>query len=177
MSFNFMLKASSTKVQSLQIRKEVVTTKSAASSRALSGPQRLNAPNASKSNSKQTNGVSNGKTGKASPNQLKVQKRAPVKRRTPSEATPAFSSDDSDEEESPERPAKKAKQQAQDLDLKRRVRCREAFAEDNKGELSMVHAADITSLDRATKYIPAFEGASESTEVCLQYPSASPSEK
>ncbi|MCJ1249682.1 Nucleosomal histone H3-Lys79 methylase [Trapelia coarctata] len=176
MSFNFMLKGSSAKVQNLQIRKEVVTTKPAAPSRALSGPQRPNASNTPKSNSKETNGAANGKVGKASPNQLKVQKRAPVKRRTPSEATPAFSSDDSDEE-SPERPAKKAKAEAHDLDTKRRVRCREAFSEDKKGDLSMVHAADITSLDRATKYVLAFEGASESSEVILQYPSASPRER
>jgi len=173
MSFNFILKGSTAKVQNLQIRKEVVTTKSAAPSRNLSGPQRPNAPNAPKSILKKSNGAANGKASKLSPNPPRAQKKAPVKRRTPSEATPALSSDTSDEDENPERPTKKAKLEAQDLDLKRQVRCREAFSEDDNDKISMVHAADITSLDRATKYVPAFEGVSESHELCLQYPSAS----
>ena len=181
MSFNFMLNGSSAKVQNLQIRKEVITTKSAAPSKVQSGPQRPSGPKTSNSNSKsntsKTNGTAKGKAAKTSLSPPRVQKRAPVKRRTPSEATPAFSSDDSDEEENPERPAKKAKLEARDLDLKRQVRCREAFSEDSKGEFSMVHAAEITSLDRATKYVPAFEGVSEPREVSLQYPSASSRER
>lgn len=177
MSFNFMLKGSTAKVQNLQIRKEVVTTKSAAPSRNLSGPQRPNAPSAPKSNPQKSNGLANGKANKLSPNPPRAQKKAPVKRRTPSEATPALSSDTSDEDESPERPTKRAKHKAQDLDLKRRVRCREAFSEDNDGKISMVHAAHITSLDRATKYVPAFEGVSASHELRLQYPSSLPRER
>lgn len=172
-----MLKGSTAKVQNLQIRKEVVTTKSAAPSRNLSGPQRPNAPNAPKYKSKKSNGAASWEANKLSPNPPRAQKRAPVKRRTPSEATPALSSDTSDEDDSPERPTKRAKQEAQDLDLKRRVRCREAFSEDNHGKISMVHAADITSLDRATKYVPAFEGVAESHELRLQYPSALPRER
>lgn len=177
MSFNFMLKGSTAKVQHLQIRKEVVTTKSAAHSRIPLGPQRLDVPNTPKVNAKKAKRTASGKASRSSPDPPRVQKRAPVKRRTPSEVTPAFSSDGSDGEESPERPAKRVKQEVQHVDPKRQVRCRQAFSENNSGELAMVHAADITLLDGATKYVPAFEGVSDSDVVSLQYPSVSPKER
>lgn len=51
-----------------------------------------------------------------------------------------------------------------------------AFAEDDSGELPMVHAAHIASVDKAPKYRPAFPQAVDCSTVMLQYPSASPRE-
>lgn len=62
-------------------------------------------------------------------------------------------------------------------DLERRVRSLKAFSEDHAKSLPMVHAADITSIQKAGNFKPAFGEKVQSTEIALQYPSASPKER
>ncbi|KAI9045179.1 histone methyltransferase DOT1 [Aspergillus affinis] len=62
-------------------------------------------------------------------------------------------------------------------DFERRVRSLKAFSEDHVKPLPMVHAAEITSIQKAGNFWPAFGEKVQSTEISLQYPSASPKER
>ncbi|RJE22702.1 hypothetical protein PHISCL_04963 [Aspergillus sclerotialis] len=62
-------------------------------------------------------------------------------------------------------------------DPDRRIRSVKAFSEEDATEFPMVHAADITSVQKAGKFMPAFEGTENSEDVFLQYPSASQKER
>ncbi|PLB42050.1 histone methyltransferase DOT1 [Aspergillus candidus] len=62
-------------------------------------------------------------------------------------------------------------------DLERRVRSLKAFTEDAVKALPMVHAAEITSVQKPGNFQPAFGRTEQPTEVLLQYPSASPKER
>ena len=62
-------------------------------------------------------------------------------------------------------------------DVKRVIRSRKAFSEDDGGVFSMVHAGDVASLSRPTKYKAAFPNDPRVIEINLQYPSASQSER
>ncbi|KAL9640415.1 MAG: hypothetical protein Q9164_000297 [Protoblastenia rupestris] len=64
-----------------------------------------------------------------------------------------------------------------DSDLKRCIRSRKAFSNEDGGKFGMVHAADIATIRRPKNYKPAFPSNPESTEVFLRYPSASQMEK
>lgn len=61
-------------------------------------------------------------------------------------------------------------------DPERRVRSVKAFSEEGTRPFKMVHASDITSVQKAGKFKPAF-GAEKAGEILLQYPSASQKEK
>ena len=172
MSFNFMLKASTAKPQQLLVRKEVVTTKSSIPRKNL-----LSAPPRSDVRQSQPKKADH-KPRKSTPlSSSDAERKVPRKRSTPTQRT-VFSSDDSDVSETSERPSKKLKQESvQDVDSKRQVWLAKAFSNEDDGQFPMVHAADITSLDKATKYLPTFEGWSDSLEVVLQYPSISQRER
>ena len=62
-------------------------------------------------------------------------------------------------------------------DLNRQIRSKEAFADVNNGLFTMVHAADIASSSKPTKFKPAFPGFLDDNFVSLQYPSASQMER
>ena len=62
-------------------------------------------------------------------------------------------------------------------DLKRQIRSRKAFSEEDGGVFPMVHAVDVASLRKPTKYKAAFPNDPLAIEIHLQYPSASQSEK
>ncbi|KAK2808276.1 Nucleosomal histone H3-Lys79 methylase [Emmonsiellopsis sp. PD_5] len=63
-------------------------------------------------------------------------------------------------------------------DLQRRIRSEGAFSEDGgKEEVAIVHAADITSVDKRGDFKTAFDAEAGSTTVRLQYPGASLGEK
>ncbi|KAI9838137.1 MAG: Nucleosomal histone H3-Lys79 methylase [Sclerophora amabilis] len=67
---------------------------------------------------------------------------------------------------------------SEEPDLKRRVRSDVAFApEGSDVDLQFVHAADIASVEKSSKYAPAFEASEEELDVALQYPSLSPRER
>ena len=58
-------------------------------------------------------------------------------------------------------------------DSKRQIRSRKAFSEDDGGVFPMVHAADVASLSKPTKYRAAFPNDRQVIRIYLQYPSAS----
>ncbi|KAL4802267.1 S-adenosyl-L-methionine-dependent methyltransferase [Aspergillus unguis] len=62
-------------------------------------------------------------------------------------------------------------------DYGRQLRSLKAFSEDANKSLSFVHAAEITSVQKPGKFKPAFGNTSQTSEVHLQYPSATPKEK
>ncbi|KAJ5101787.1 Histone methylation DOT1 [Penicillium alfredii] len=62
-------------------------------------------------------------------------------------------------------------------DPERRLRSVKAFSEEGTRPFKMVHAADITSGQKAGKFKPAFGAEGKSTEILLQYPSASQKER
>ncbi|KAJ5122289.1 hypothetical protein N7526_009226 [Penicillium atrosanguineum] len=61
-------------------------------------------------------------------------------------------------------------------DPERRIRSVKAFSDEGRRPFKMVHAVDITSGQKAGKFKPAFGVAGKSTEILLQYPSASQKE-
>lgn len=62
-------------------------------------------------------------------------------------------------------------------DLNRRIRSRKAFSKEDGGVFPMVHAIDVASLSKPTKYKAAFSNDPQAIQIRLQYPSASQSEK
>jgi H3 lysine-79-specific histone-lysine N-methyltransferase len=62
-------------------------------------------------------------------------------------------------------------------DLDRHLRSIKAFAEEGVKPLSMVHAKNVTSVQKAGKFTRAFGAGDKVTEILLQYPSASQKER
>lgn len=62
-------------------------------------------------------------------------------------------------------------------DMHRRLRCMESLSADEAAMGNMVQAAEIASLQIATKYKPAFPDDPEATHIYLQYPSESAKER
>ena len=62
-------------------------------------------------------------------------------------------------------------------DLRRHIRSRKAFSEEDGGMFPMVHAIDVASLTKPAKYKPAFPNDPQAIQIRLQYPSASQCER
>ncbi|KAL4919719.1 S-adenosyl-L-methionine-dependent methyltransferase [Aspergillus aurantiobrunneus] len=62
-------------------------------------------------------------------------------------------------------------------DYGRQLRSLKAFSGDETRSLPIVHAAEITSVQKPGKFKPAFGSASPASEILLQYPSATPKER
>ncbi|KAJ5152340.1 hypothetical protein N7492_010635 [Penicillium capsulatum] len=62
-------------------------------------------------------------------------------------------------------------------DPERRLRSVKAFSEEGSRPFKMVHAADITSGQKAGRFKPAFGAEGKPAEILLQYPSASQKER
>ncbi|KAL4741949.1 histone-lysine N-methyltransferase, H3 lysine-79 specific [Aspergillus similis] len=62
-------------------------------------------------------------------------------------------------------------------DYGRRLRSLKAFSGDETRPLPIVHASEITSVQKPGKFKPAFENKSQTSEIFLQYPSATPKER
>lgn len=62
-------------------------------------------------------------------------------------------------------------------DRHRRLHCKKSLSADEAAMGNMVQAAEIASLQVATKYKPAFPDAPEATHIYLQYPSESAKER
>lgn len=60
-----------------------------------------------------------------------------------------------------------------EVDEKRQIRSRRAFSDTEDGEFPMVHASDIATLSKLTKFSPAFPSHPEADKIALQYPSSS----
>ncbi|GAB1214493.1 Nucleosomal histone H3-Lys79 methylase [Aspergillus terreus] len=102
--------------------------------------------------------------------------KATRKRQTP-ELRLSSDDDDSDTDTSFEVRKRARTEDSAEPDLARRVRSLKAFTEEGVKPLPMVHAADITSVQKPGSFKPAFGEEGRPTEILLQYPSASPKER
>lgn len=169
MSFNYLLKNLSANAQPLQIRKESVGTKS--TSRVAPLVHATRPPNGQSLQLKRALHTEDKTRGSSHRwvEELNVRSR---KRQIRSQGLIDFGSDESEGEEDHRGSWKKLKPPLeQKPDSKRRIRNKQAFSKEGDGVVPMVHAADIPSLDKATRYVPSFEGLPEDMEVLLQYPS------
>lgn len=66
----------------------------------------------------------------------------------------------------------RSREQGPQIDQNRILRSSIAFEKTGQNECAIIHAAEIPSLDRSTKYEPSFAGLKEDLEIQLQYPSA-----
>lgn len=62
-------------------------------------------------------------------------------------------------------------------DPERRIRSVKAFSDEGTRPFKMVHAADVTSRQKAGRFKPAFGAEGKPAEILLQYPSASQKER
>ncbi|KAL4968826.1 histone methyltransferase DOT1 [Aspergillus stella-maris] len=62
-------------------------------------------------------------------------------------------------------------------DYSRRLRSVKAFSGDETKSLPTVHASEITSVQKSGKFKPAFGDTGQTSEILLQYPSATPKER
>ena len=167
----FKAGSSALKSQPLEVHKESVTGKKATPK---SGPARGAQQFPEPRHSPKDGGKPLAKRPKS---ELKASKK-PIKGRESSRLAIDFGSDESDADDVLELPQKRSKRDTvYQPDLKRRVWSRNAFSNDDSGIFSMVHAADIPSVDKSIKFQPSFEGLSDGAEIALQYPSASQKER
>lgn len=127
--------------------------------------------------SSRTTGTAHKRTLEESTTQRPGNKKA-RKRNSPVPQRLQSSSDSSDGDASPEWSRRQSQTvRSTEPDLARHVRSQEAFAKGSQ-DVSMVHAADIASLDKPGKFAPAFDGPSQTCQILLlQYPSASQQER
>ncbi|KAI9718416.1 MAG: Nucleosomal histone H3-Lys79 methylase [Candelaria pacifica] len=172
------------KTQNLQIRREVVKPI------AKSGISKVTAPSSKRRNvssstadrqlSVRTSEKSTADKGYHGLASRSLKSRSNGRNKQPSPAPPLFSpsSEDNDSAESSEGPRKRLKiSSSSEPDLKRLVRSKQAFSEDDKGVFAMVHAAEIASLEEPNKFNAAFGESSTAGNIFLQYPSASQQER
>lgn len=101
----------------------------------------------------------------------------PRKRPTPDTRLSSDDDDFSDSDTSFEMRKRARTSASAEPDPERRIRSVKAFSEEGSRPFKMVHAADITSGQKAGKFKPAFGAASKPKEILLQYPSASQKER
>lgn len=100
------------------------------------------------------------------------------KRQTPEQRLSSDDDDGTDDTDASFEVRKRARTgESAEPDPDRRVRSLKAFSEEDAQEFEMVHAADITSVQKAGQFMPAFEASENSEDVLLQYPSASQKER
>ncbi|KZF26588.1 histone-lysine N-methyltransferase [Xylona heveae TC161] len=178
--------SSAIKPQGAQIRREVVRTPSAQviggkdARRPLTHKKSLNA-----SKLGQQNGASPARTlavrqqGSLSPDSRSSRSRNSSRRRTP--ATPqrlSSSSEDSDSDDSLINSRKRIRTSASgEPDLKRHLPDKRAFADKEDASFPFIHASDIASLNKSSKFVKAFRDSTRSTAIFLQYPSRSKPER
>lgn len=171
--FDHIQKKGSTaiKAQPAQVRKEIVTASTRTSKTLNASLQPRNGRDIPRAfNVKQ----------KPVAAQQASRQRAQRSRKRPSSAQPRLESD-SDESSingALEESRKRVRTSTDvEVDTKRLVRCRKAFSDKDGGSFPMVHAADIASLSKPTKYRAAFPEFPHARRILLQYPSASQREK
>ena len=99
-------------------------------------------------------------------------------RATQSRPSIDFGSEGSDNDEISAVPHKKIRRRVSNgSDLDRKFRCAESFQVHDPGVVHVLHAADIPSYDKMTKYEPALPSLPENHEIALQYPSQSQKER
>lgn len=100
------------------------------------------------------------------------------KRPTPEQRLSSDDDDDGNDTDTSLEVLKRARTgESTEPDYGRHLRSLKAFSGDTNKSLPIVHAAEITSVQKPGKFKPAFENTSQAAEVFLQYPSATPKEK
>lgn len=100
------------------------------------------------------------------------------KRQTPEQRLSSDDDDGTDDTDASFEVRKRARTgDSAEPDPDRHVRSLKAFSEEDAQGFEMVHAADITSVQKAGQFTPAFEASENSEDVLLQYPSASQKER
>lgn len=97
-------------------------------------------------------------------------------RKRPSPVQRLSSDDESDTEASFETNKRVRLRSSPVPDLQRQVRCKESFWENGDRDLSMIHAADITSNQKPAEFDNAFEEDGTPSTVQLKYPGSSQKE-
>ncbi|KAI9928259.1 Nucleosomal histone H3-Lys79 methylase [Aspergillus wentii] len=169
----------SLQAQRPQIRK-VVQARPVAPSRSSSqatdkAPSRVSSVNGRKTREPESRSVSRDPDQRPSRQRLNTPSRN-RKRQTP-ELRLSSDDDASDSDTSFEVRKRARTGDSADPDPERRVRSLKAFSEEGSKPFSMVHAADIVSLQKAGRFKRAFGETDKSTEILLQYPSASQKER
>ena len=116
----------------------------------------------------------NSHTGKPSP-----KSRTQNPRKRPASTPQRLESDSDDVSDQELGDARKRARRNSDVepDQKRQIRSRMAFSEEDGREVTMVHAIDVASLKKPTRYKAAFPNDPQAIQIHLQYPSASQCEK
>ena len=171
--FDHIQKKGSTAIKSqpAQIRKEIVT--------ASANPRKTLNLNTQLGDNRILPAPLNGKR-KPVAVQPKPKPRVQTQKKRPSSVQPRLESDsdESSTDEFLDDSRKRARMSTDvEVDTKRQVRCRKAFSDEDGGYIPMVHAADIASLSKPTKYRAVFPEIPRAIEIYLQYPSASQREK
>ncbi|KAL2829973.1 putative histone methylation protein Dot1 [Aspergillus cavernicola] len=99
------------------------------------------------------------------------------KRPTPEQRLSSDDDDGSDTDTSFEIRKRAKTGDSAEPDYERRLRSMKAFSGDETRSLPIVHAAEITSVQKPGKFKPAFGSTHERTGILLQYPSATPKER
>ncbi|RDW62976.1 histone methyltransferase DOT1 [Aspergillus mulundensis] len=100
------------------------------------------------------------------------------KRPTPEQRLSSDNDDDGSDTDTSLELRKRARTgESAEPDYTRRLRSVQAFSGDEARQLRFVHAAEITSEQKLGKFKPAFENTSQTSEILLQYPSATPKER
>ena len=159
------------KGKNIHIKQEVVKTALNTQKTFVPFPQKSSKRSLPEMKAKQLNS----QTAKPSP---KSRSQNPRKRTA---STPQRLESDSDDDVSDQDlgNARKRARRTSDVepDMRRQIRSRKAFSGDDGGVFPMVHAADVASLSKPTKYKVAFPNDSQVIRAHLQYPSASQSER
>lgn len=160
------------KGKNVHIKQEIVRTALNPQKTFIPFPQRSNKRSLP---DKKVTKLLNSQTARPSP-----KSRPQMPRKRPA-STPQRLESDSDDDESEQdlgEAMKRARRSSEvETDQKRQIRSRKAFSEEGGGVFPMVHAVDVASLSKPTKYKAAFPNDPQAIEVRLQYPSASQSEK
>ncbi|KAL4935612.1 hypothetical protein BDV06DRAFT_206664 [Aspergillus oleicola] len=100
------------------------------------------------------------------------------KRPTPEQRLSSDDDDDGSDTDTSLEVRKRARTgESAEPDYSRRLRSVKAFSGDETKSLPMVHAAEITSVQKSGKFKPAFGSTDQASEILLQYPSATPKER
>ncbi|PYH96317.1 histone H3-K79 methyltransferase [Aspergillus ellipticus CBS 707.79] len=162
-----------------QIRK-VVQTRTAAPSRSVSqtpGPSSRTPPAQVKARESASRSVSRDRDPPSSATKRRLGTPAQTRKRQTPELRLSSDDDASDTDASFEVRKRARTGNSAEPDPARRLRSLKAFSEDGVRSLPMIHASEITSVQKVGNFKPAFGEAKPLPEILLQYPSASAKER
>lgn len=165
--FDFIQKKGSKalKPQPAQIRKEIISTLPPARRALSSTPKRTNTRTAPTANKPRQPDL-------AAFHPAKSRNEVSKKRLFSAQLRLQSDSDDDTSEETLEASSKRSRVSASvEPASNRQLRCKKPFPENEEDTSNMVHAAEIATLRRPTKYKAAFPNDPHATKILLHYPS------